>query len=200
MGVCMARGARGGDHASPEDEVCACTSGHVGFMGPGIVCARSGKASEEIGTWKRTFRVPGRTTCAKPGECRRRRGGWNKILVAPKVSKKLELMRGAEPHLPCTREWFWGRGAKSHGSRDITVLGARSCSVCNFPFPWPPAGACAGGGRTGAGQPQPSGPAGWGEGDGLEAWALRTDPEVEENQPGLAVLPADTRSTERKPT
>lgn len=142
-GVRVARGTGGGDRVGPKDKACTRPYGRVGFRGPGVACAR--KAREEIGTWKRTFRVPRRATCAKPGEWRRGRGGGNKILVARKVSKKLELMRGAEPRLPGTREWIRDREAKGRGFRDHTVSGARSGSVCNFPFPWLRGGACAGG-------------------------------------------------------
>lgn len=102
--------------------------------------------------------------------------------MAPEGAKKLELMRGAEPRLSRTREWIWERGVKDRGFRDPTAWGARSGSVCSFPFIWPQGGARAGGGRTGAGQPQPSRPAGRGERDRLKAWPLCTNPEVDRNQ------------------
>lgn len=84
--------ARGGQSSAPKTRL---VRGPLDAWGPGprgSLC-RSGKAREETGTWKRTFRGPGRTTCARPGQWRRRRGGWNPILVAPEASGKLELVR-----------------------------------------------------------------------------------------------------------
>lgn len=177
---CVHGSGRPGNRVGHEDETCARPSGRLGFRGPGVACAGPRKENEETRTWKRTFGVPGRTACAKSGEWRLLwgGGGWggwtgetladwgNKIPVAPEGAKKLELMRGAEPRLSRTREWIWERGVKDRGFRDPTAWGARSGSVCSFPFIWPQGGARAGGGRTGAGQPQPSSPRGGGRGTG----------------------------------
>lgn len=157
---------RPGNLAGPEDETYARSSGRVGFRGPGVACVGPGKASEGTRTWKMTFGVPGRTTCAKPGEWSRLRGGGDKILVAPEGAKKLGRMRGAEPRLPSTWEWIWEREVKDCGSATPHLGAPGAVLFAVFPLFGRRVEPALAGARTGAGQPQPSQPAGRGGGTG----------------------------------
>lgn len=91
-------------------------------------------------------------------------------------------------------EWFWRGGVKGHGSRDLTVSGARSGSVCNFPS----LGRGMGPAPEGAEQVRGSRSLGprVGEGAGWRLGCART-PGGGGSPARLAVLPADPGRTER---